>query len=121
MERKPYTIRRGEQHMPQEQAVDLLIHGGPRLQVLRNQDYVVDLTADQVRQLEADGYVVSDLSGKAAQAAQPVATDSTLPPWPLATPPADYIAQHANDTDPSPAVAERLTLAQRHVDAAGEE
>ena len=109
-----YTIRRGDGHLPHVEVVDLKIHGGRRLRVAKAQDYLVDLTADQARHHEADGYLVAETSTKAAAPA------SALPPWPLQTPPADYIEQHQDD-NPSPAVQERLALARRHVEAAGEE
>lgn len=114
MEPKTYTIRRGDEHLPHSDLVELQVHQGPRLKVAQAQDYRVELTPEQARQLEADGYLVNAVGGAAAPVAE---SDPTLPPWPLKTSPADYLDQHANDDSPSPEVQERLALAQRHVDA----
>lgn len=104
METNTYLIRRGDEHLPHAETVELRIHAGKRLMVDKEVDYEVRLTDEQVAQLEADGYRVIDPADK-------------LPAWPLKSSPAEYLAEHENDDDPSPGVAERITLAKRHVAA----
>lgn len=78
MDRTLYTIRRGEDHLPHVEVVDLKIHGGQRLDVPRGEAVEAMLTADQATALEADGYDVK-VAGKRATkkaAAAAAATDS---------------------------------------------
>lgn len=102
MESSKYAIRRGDDHLPDLPVVELRVHGGQTLKVERGQPYDVTLSDEQAKSLAADGYVLEQASGR-------------LPAWTLATPPAEYLAQHEGDVEPSARVRENLMLAQRHV------
>lgn len=60
----------------------------------------------------------SKSAGPTTNKAEAPTADKSLDPWPLQTPPEDYIAKHEGEKDLSDAVTERLKLARAHVKAA---
>lgn len=67
-------------------------------------DFLRDSSAEPVRGVKIEREVAPPVAERVAKT------------WPLKTPPADYLEQHAEDDDPSDLVAERLALARELVE-----
>lgn len=84
-----------------DEPIELRVHTGPRLRFPKA-GHAVEAALDDVQHASVvlDGWEVKALA---------------LPKWTLSTAPADYIAQHESDADPSERVRGNLELARLHV------